>query len=123
MPFPNDKPGYNIGGYSDLMVISKNSKVDQDKELKALYLNMMYDISQLAIMKYGVGLPAYKNQIIDDTKFKTLYECSQIRADKGQHPAYDRILDKDKSAQYYDALGGLIKGEIDENAFISRLSE
>lgn len=123
MPFPNDKPGYNIGGYSDLMVISKNSKVAQDKELKALYLNMMYDISQLAIMKYGVGLPAYKDQIIDDMQFKTLYGCYRIQADKGQHPAYDQILDKDKSAQYYEALAGLIKGEIDENAFISRLCD
>ncbi|WP_054738959.1 ABC transporter substrate-binding protein [Cellulosilyticum ruminicola] len=123
MPFPNDNPGYNIGGYSDLMVISKNSQMAEDEELKKLYLDMMYDISQLAITKYGVGLPAYKDQVINPVQFKTLYGCSKINEEKGEHPAYDQILNVDQSTIYYDALARLVKGEMDENQFISRMSE
>lgn len=122
IPFPNKDKSYGVGGFVDTFVISKNGKISEDKALQLLYLQMMQDVSQLAIDKYGIGLPAYKGQEINKTKFPTMYACSTINPFKGQHPAYDQLLDEHKSWAYYGLLKQLITGEVNAEEFTKQLS-
>ena len=123
IPFPNENTRYGVGGFVDTFVISKNGKISEDKELQLLYLQIMQDVSQLAIDKYGIGLPAYKGQEINKAKFPTMYACSTIKPSKGQHPAYDQLFGEGKGQTYYRLLRQLINKEIDAKEFTAQLAK
>ena len=121
--FPSQSGLKGVGGYADTFVINKNSQITWDEELQKLYFDIMHDVAKSAVEEVGIGLPAYEKQHIDKEKFPTLYKCSQVNFIKGQHPAYDQILNKDVIKVYDESLLKLMLKEIDARQFIDNLSK
>lgn len=123
IPFPNDDKTQAIGGYVDTYVISKNSVMAQEEEYINLYLDLMQSIANIACNDLGIGVPAYTNQLLDQNKFPTLYQCNLNGEDKIYHPAYDQIFNAVLTNRYYDLLSELMLGEITADDFIKELAK
>ena len=121
--FPGISASVGVGGYADILVVSKQSQITQDEELQKAYFEIIKEVSTKSIEINGIGLPAYENQKVNQDKFPTLYKCAQIAQDKVMHPAYDQIFNENFTNKYYDALTRLVSGEITSEEFIEVLSK
>lgn len=123
IPFPGISDSIGVGGYADVLVVSKQSQIVQDEALQKVYFDIVKEVSRKAIEDYGIGLPAYENQWIDQDKFPTLYKAAQVVPTQGTHPAYDQIFDEDFTNLYYEMLSQLMSGKINADEFIEELSK
>lgn len=121
--FPGISASVGVGGYADILVVSKQSQITQDEELQKAYFEIIKEVSTKSIEINGIGLPAYENQTVNQDQFPTLYKCAQIAQDKVMHPAYDQIFNENFTNKYYDALTRLVSGEITAEEFIEVLSK
>lgn len=121
--FPGLPDSIGVGGYSDALVVSKQSPIVEDEELQKVYFDIIKEVSTKAIETAGIGLPAYENQVINQDKFPTLYKCAQVAPTKAIHPAYDQIFDEVLSDTYYDLLAQLMSRKINADEFIEGLSK
>ena len=116
--FP-DIENIGIGGYCDGFVLSKSDKYNNFNEL--LYIELVKDISDYAILKRGMGIPVYKNKEIDNVKYSTVKKCQDLFSDQ-RHSAYDRILPAKRKDIYNNALRELVVGDIDADKFIETIT-
>lgn len=121
--FPDLPDLVGIGGYADILVVSKQSQITQDEELQKAYFDIVKEVSAKSVEIYGIGLPAYENQKVNQNQFPTLYECAQIAQKKVMHPAYDQMFNEDLTNRYYETLTRLVNGEINSEEFIAILSK
>lgn len=121
--FPGISASVGVGGYADTLVVSKQSQITQDEELQKVYFEIVKEVSTKAIEIYGIGLPAYENQKVNQNQFPTLYKCAQIVKDKTMHPAYDQIFNENFTNRYYELLLQLMSNEITSEEFIEKLSK
>ena len=120
--FPGVSKEVGVGGYADILVVSKQSQITQDETLQKVYFEIVKEVSQKAIEEFGIGLPAYEYQQVNATQFPTLYQCAKLAHNKKMHPAYDQVFDEGLSTTYYDALTQLINSEINSDQFIENIS-
>lgn len=123
IPFPGTPDTVGVGGYSDVLVVSKESPITQDEELQKVYFDIVKEVSTKSVEVYGIGLPAYENQKINNLQFPTLYQCAEIAKGRKMHPAYEQIFNENFASQYFDLLSRLIGGEINSDEFIEQLSQ
>ncbi len=64
IPFPGIPSSIGVGGYADVLVVSKQSQIAQDEALQKVYFDIVKEVSKWAIEEYGIVLPAYENQWI-----------------------------------------------------------
>lgn len=121
--FPGIPTSVGVGGYADILVVSKQSQITQDEELQKAYFEIVKEVSAKSVEIYGIGLPAYENQRVNQQQFPTLYKCAQIAQDKTMHPAYDQIFNENFTNRYYELLSQLMSGEITSQKFIEDLSK
>lgn len=121
--FPGIPDSIGVGGYADTLVVSKQSQITQDEELQKAYFEIVKKVSTKAIEMYGIGLPAYENQKVNQERFPTLYKCTQIAKNRKMHPAYDQIFNENISNRYYELLSQLMSGETSPAEFIEGLSK
>lgn len=122
IPFPGLPDEVGVGGYADILVVSKQSQITQDETLQKVYFDIVKETSKKAIEQYGIGLPAYEHQEINASQFPTLYECAQIAHDRQMHPAYDQVFSENFSRIYYEMLSQLVNKEISADQFIEKVS-
>ena len=109
-----------IGGYSDGFALSKTDETDKLNEL--IYIEMMREVSDYAVLKRGIGLPVYIDQNLEDTKFEVLKECHRLFPEIS-HSAYDRILPSKRKEIYNTAIKELVGGNIDSEEFIQSVNK
>ena len=109
-----------IAGYADGFVLNKNTDLTTADE-KILFVQMMKDISNGAVINKGMGIPVYKEQSLEKTKYELLRQCQAIFPTKSYHQAYDYILDNHFVAKYSESLLEFIKGEMEAQTFIKVL--
>ncbi len=109
-----------VAGFCDGFVLSKKNDGGNGNEL--MYIEMIRDISDHAVLKNGMGIPIYKSQDLDSTKYMVLKKCQDLFPES-RHSAYDRILPQDRVDVYNNALKDLVSGNINSDEFIKKLSQ
>lgn len=123
IPFPGISAPVGVGGYADILVVSKQSQITQDETLQKAYFEIVKEVAAQSVEAYGIGLPAYENQKVSQNDFPNLYTCAQMAQDKAMHPAYDQIFNETLTNTYYESLARLVSGEITSDEFIESLSK
>lgn len=122
IPFPNGNKEEGIGGYVDTFIINKYGAISQSEERMKMYMEITSIVSDIAVNEMGTGLPVYKDQLIDISKFPILYKCFTDSGNQKLYPAYDQIMSEDLSGEYYRILNELVSGERSYQKFISGLA-
>lgn len=121
--FPGIPDSVGVGGYADILVVSKQSQITQDEELQKAYFDIVKEVSAQSVEIYGIGLPAYENQEVNQKQFPTLYKCAQMAQGKITHPAYDQMFNENFTNKYYESLTRLVNNEITAEEFIENLNK
>jgi raffinose/stachyose/melibiose transport system substrate-binding protein len=122
IPFPNGNSTEGIGGFVDTFIINKEGIIPKNTELIDMYINVMYETSDIIISEIGGGIPVYRDQSIDAQRFPLLYEIWEINKYKTLYPAYDQILTEELSARYYQVLLEMMADDINHEKFIEGLA-
>lgn len=123
IPFPNGNKKEGIGGYVDTFAINKYGEIPQSKELMEMYTEVVGSVSDISVKNNGSGLPVYKDQMIDSTKFPILYRCFTDTAKQKLYPAYDQIMSEELSSEYYKLINELVSGEKSSQDFVNGLAQ
>lgn len=118
--FPRDgvnNLGNGIAGYSDGFILNKASTL-KTINVKWFFVKLMQDISDRAVEKKGMGLPVYKGQTLEETRFETLKACEAVFPRVHYHAAYDKILNTQFVAAYNEALLEFVRGNMSTTEFI-----
>ncbi|MBP3888822.1 MAG: hypothetical protein J6F30_14430 [Cellulosilyticum sp.] len=90
-------------------------------DVQKLFVDMVKEISDRCVENCKVGLPAYKDQILKDTKHELLEQCQKVFVANEYHTAYDPILDSSLVEKYNYELGRFIKGHVSVEGFIQQV--
>ncbi|MFU0827100.1 MAG: putative membrane protein [Lachnoclostridium sp.] len=121
--FPNNENREGIGGYVDTFVINKEGVIGKDDELVQMYIDVMKAVSDKIVNEKGGGIPVYKHQVVDKSKYPLLYKCWDLNKDRTLYPAYDQIMSEELSERYYYILNEFMANEITDQEFIEQLSK
>lgn len=124
IPFPGNRTNSlksGVAGYSDGFILNRMSELDQ-VNVKALFVRLMQDISDRAVEKKGMGLPVYREQSLENTKFETLKLCEHIFPKEDFHAAYDKILSTQFIKGYNEALIEFIREKSSVTEFIEAVA-
>ncbi|HKL99412.1 MAG TPA: extracellular solute-binding protein [Mobilitalea sp.] len=122
IPFPNGNGTEGIGGFVDTFIINKDGIIPNNTDLIDMYIDVMYETSEITINDIGGGIPVYRDQSIDAQRFPLLYEIWEINKYKTLYPAYDQILSEELSSRYYQSVLEIMAGDINHEKFIENLS-
>jgi len=109
-----------LAGYADGFVLNKHTSLEGINE-KILFIQMMKEISDSAVIHKGMGIPVYRDQSLEGTKYGLLKQCQSIFLMENYGQAYDYILDSEGMKVYHEALLELLKGQVDSQGFIKKL--
>ena len=121
IPFPNGNNLEGIGGFVDTFIINNEGLIPKKDEYISMYIDLMYEMSNIIIHEIGGGIPVYHDQKIDKERFPLLHACWEINKNRKLYPAYDQIMSEELSAQYYYLLNELMAGELGTEDFIKGL--
>lgn len=120
MPFPRvHHADVGIAGYTDGFVLSKEALAK--KEAKTLFMQLMKEISDRAVEKKGMGIPVYKDQSLENTRYDILKQCLSIFPKETTHETYSKMLSSSVARKYNYALLMFINGEMTSENFIKQL--
>lgn len=122
IPFPNGNNTEGIGGFVDTFVINKEGIIPKNADLIDMYIDVMFEISDIIISDIGGGIPVYRDQSIDEEKFPMLHDIWELNKDRSLYPAYDQIMTEELSSRYYSLLLEMMADEINYEEFIEGLA-
>lgn len=106
-----------IAGYTDGFVLNKQAHL-KDKDVKLMFVQMMRDLSDVAVVEKGLGIPVYQDQSLENTNHTLLKECLSIFPTESYHEPYNQLLDAKMAAQYDELLLAFVNHEVDARDFI-----
>lgn len=114
-----------IGSYTSGFVLNQNSTLNKEDKIKAYYENFERNLSWEMVIYRGKGLPVYKSQLQEKTRFKLLNTCNEMMLTSTQKGVYDDLLkvldNKGLSDQYKKQALSLARGQIDAESFLEIL--
>lgn len=119
-------PRYNsrtlgMGGNADGFALSKKNSSLSKEERNTLFINLAKDISDRCVMNKGMGLPVYRDQSLEGTKFTLLKQCQALFPSIDYHIAYDKMFNQDMAREYNYAICEFVKGEVEAQQFINMI--
>lgn len=121
--FPrNNIDDTGIGGYADGFVLNKNTTLEEI-DVQKLFVDMMKQISDRSVEGKGLGIPVYKDQSLEGTRYELLKQCHSVFTAKQYHHAYDQCLEYDFVKHYNRGLEAFVKGYISVQEFINQSVE
>nr|WP_302597670.1 extracellular solute-binding protein [uncultured Cellulosilyticum sp.] len=114
-----------IGDYGSGFVLNKSSELNKKENIKDFYESFERRLSWEMVMARGEGLPVYKAQNLEKTRFKLLSECDELMRLNNQEGVYETLIKKyereGEASQYKLQILRLMHGQIDARAFLSVL--
>lgn len=123
-PTINEKK-IRIGSYGSGFVLNKGSKLNKEEKMKDFYESFERRLSWEMVSARGKGLPVYKAQNLEQSRFKLLSRCDEFMIINNHEGVYETLLREyerqGEMKQYKLQILRLIHGQIDAEAFLSAL--
>lgn len=114
-----------VGNYGTGFVLNKGSRLNEEKSMKDFYESFERRLSWEMVIARGKGLPVYKAQNLEQTRFKLLGRCNEFMMRNNQEGVYETLRKeyerKGEVKQYKLQVLRLIHGQIDAETFLYAL--
>lgn len=114
----------NFGNYTYGFVLKSGSSFNRE-EVRDFYEKFSRDFSWEMTVFRGKGLPVYKNQKMEKTRFTLLNSCSEIMKESSKEGMWKYLIEsitKERLNEIYkEQIMGLFQGKIDSKTFLSTL--